>query len=56
VRRHQPQRLLDRALLVRADREAEIAGVDLLLVGRQRDPRAGLGNPLDADEDFQISS
>ena len=36
----EPQRLLDRALLVRADREPEVARVDRLLVGGERDPRA----------------
>jgi hypothetical protein len=50
----EPQRLLDRALLVRADREAEVAGVDLLLVDGERDPRAGLRDALDADGDVQL--
>jgi hypothetical protein len=49
----EPQRFLDRALLVRADREAEVAGVDLLLVRRERDPRPGLRDALDADGDVQ---
>jgi hypothetical protein len=49
----EPQRLLDSALLVRADREAEVAGVDLLLVCGERDPRAGFRDALDADRDVQ---
>src|SRR5262249_10308294 len=44
-------RLLDGALLVRADREPEVRGVDRPLVRRERDPRAGLGTPLDEDQD-----
>ena len=44
--------LLDAALLVRADREAEMPRVDLLLVGREHDPAAGHGHALDADQDF----
>ena len=46
-----PDRLLDGALLVRADREAEIADVDLGPVGRQDDPPARGRHPLDADQD-----
>jgi hypothetical protein len=52
----EPQRLLDRALLMRADREPEVAGVDLLLIGGERDPRAGFRNAFDADCDVQVSS
>ena len=51
LRLDDPDGLLDRALLVRADREAEVAGVDVLAVGGQEDPAAGRGHALDADED-----
>ena len=45
-------RFLDGAFLVGADREPEVARVDVLAVGRQRD-LAGRGrNALDADEDI----
>ena len=42
LRLDDPDRLLDAALLVRADREAEEARVDVLPVGGQHDPPAGL--------------
>ena len=51
IRLDQPDRLLDRALLVRADREPEIARVDRLLVGGQGDLSGRRRDPLDADED-----
>ena len=51
LRLDDPDGLLDRALLVRADREAEEPGVDRLPVGGQDDPAAGRGHALDADED-----
>src|SRR4029077_937662 len=44
-------RLLDRAFLVRADREPQIAGVDLLAVRGQGNLTGRRGNALDADED-----
>ena len=47
----QPDGLLGRALLMGADREAEIARVDLAGVGAEGHPTAGLGDPLDADQD-----
>ena len=40
LRLHEPHRLLDAALLVRGDREAEVARLDRLLVRRQHDPPA----------------
>src|SRR5215207_3056070 len=45
-----PDGLLDAALLVRADREAEVAGLDRALVVRQDDLAAGDRHALDADE------
>ena len=51
LRLDDPDRLLDRALLVRADGEAEVAGVDRLLVGGQRDLAGGRRDALDADQD-----
>ena len=56
LRLDDPDGFLDRALLVRADREAEVAGVDRLPVGRQDDPAAGRGDALDADEDLHATS
>ena len=52
----EPDRLLDRALLVRADDEAEELGVDVLRVGGQVDPAARGGDALDADEDVHASA
>src|SRR3989442_1180117 len=49
-----PERLLDRALLVRRDREAEQTRVDRLRVGGEGDPGPCLRNSLDADEDVQL--
>ena len=46
-----PDGLLDRAFLVRADREAQVAGIDRLLVGGQRDLPGRRRDALDADED-----
>ena len=43
--------LLDPALLVRTDREAEVAGLDRALVRGEDDLAAGDRHPLDADED-----
>ena len=51
VRLDEPDRLLDRALLVRADDEAEVRGVDAPAVGGQVDPAAGGGHALDEGED-----
>ena len=51
VRLDDPDRLLDRALLVRADGEAEVARVDRLLVGGQGDLAGRRRDPLDADQD-----
>ena len=48
---HQPHRLLHAALLVRADREAEVARLDRLLVVGEDHPPAGERHALDADED-----
>jgi hypothetical protein len=45
-------RLLDRALLVRADREPGRPGVDLLPVRGDRDLAAHRRDALDADENF----
>src|SRR5207302_9586297 len=42
---------LDRAFLVGTDRESEIARVDVLGVGRQRDLAGGGGDALDANQD-----
>ena len=47
----EPDRLLGAALLVRADREAEMAGRDRPLVVGEDDLAAGQRHPLDADED-----
>ena len=47
----EPHRLLDAALLVRADREAEVARLDRLLVGGEDHAPAGQRDALDADED-----
>ena len=47
----QPDRLLGPALLVRADGEAEVPGLDRALVVGQRRLAAGERDPLDADED-----
>ena len=44
-------RLLDAALLVRADREAEVACLDRALVAGEDDLSAGERHALDADED-----
>ena len=52
MRLDEPDRLLDAALLVRADREAEVPGVDRLLVVGQDDPPAGHRHALHADEDL----
>ena len=46
-----PDGLLDAALLVRADREAEVAGLDRALVVGEDDLAAGDRHALDADED-----
>ena len=46
-----PHRLLDRALLVRRDRETEVLRVDRLRVGGEHHLPAGDRHPLDADED-----
>ena len=51
VRLDEPHGLLDPALLVRADREAEVLGRDRLLVGREHDLPAGHRDALDADQD-----
>ena len=51
VRGREPDRLLDRALLVRADRVPEEGVSTAWASGRQGDPRSGLGHALDADED-----
>ena len=51
-----PHRLLDAALLVRADREAEVARLERLLVGRQDHLAAGERDALDADEDPHVST
>src|SRR3954452_25420028 len=48
---HEPHRLLDPALLVRRDHEAEVARLERLLVGRQDLLAAGERHALDADED-----
>ena len=48
---HEPDRLLHAALLVRADREAEVASLERLLVGRQHHLAARERHALDADED-----
>ena len=48
---HQPHGLLHAALLVRADREAEVARLERLLVGGQHHLAAGERHALDADED-----
>ena len=50
VRLDEPDRLLDAALLVRADREAEVAGLDRLAVVGEDDVPAGHRHALDADE------
>ena len=47
----EPHGLLDAALLVRADREAEVARLERLLVVCQDHPAARERHPLDADED-----
>ena len=47
----QPDRLLGATLLVGADREPEVAGLDRALVLGQRDLAAGQRDPLDAHED-----
>ena len=47
----QPHRLLRPALLVRADREAEVAGRDRTLVFGEHDLASRQGHSLDADED-----
>src|SRR3954452_6254055 len=47
----EPHRLLDPALLVRRDREAEVARLERLLVGREHHLAAGQRHALDADED-----
>ena len=52
----QPHRLLDAALLVGADREAEVAGLELLLVRGQHHLAAGQRHALDADEDVHVST
>ena len=49
-------RLLDRALLVRADREPGHPGVDLLPVRGHRDLAAYGGDALDADEYLHAAS
>ena len=54
MRLDDPDRLLDRALLVRADREPEVAGVDRLLVGGQGDLPGRGRDALDADEDVHV--
>ena len=46
-----PHGLLDAALLVRADREAEVAGLDRALVRGEDHLAAGQRHALDADED-----
>ena len=48
----EPHRLLDAALLVGADREAEMLRLDRLLVLGEDDPAAGHRHALDADEDL----
>ena len=50
VRLDEAHGLLHRALLVRADREAEVLRVDRLLVRRQHHAAAGERHPLHADE------
>ena len=47
----QPDRLLDAALLVRADREAEVLRLDRLLVGGEDDPPARHRHALHAGQD-----
>jgi hypothetical protein len=49
----QPHRLLGGALLVRAHREAQEPGVDLLRVLGEHDASTGDGHALDADQDVQ---
>src|SRR5205814_1304209 len=51
TRLHQPQRLLDRALFVRADSEAEMACVNGLLVGCEGDFATGGGHAFNANKD-----
>ncbi len=51
VRLDQPDGLLDAALLVRADREAEVLRLDRLRVLGEDDLPARHRHPLDADED-----
>jgi hypothetical protein len=51
VRRDEAHGLLHRALLVGAHGEAQVAGVDLLLVRGQRELAGGRRHALDADED-----
>ena len=48
---HEPDRLLHAALLVGADREAEVASLERLLVGGQHHLAARERHALDADED-----
>ena len=52
VRLDEAHGLLDAALLVRADREAEVPRLDRLLVGGEHDPAARHGHALDADQDL----
>jgi hypothetical protein len=52
IRLDEANGLLHPALLVRTDREAEVAGVDCLPVVRQDDPAAGHRHPLHAREDL----
>ena len=52
VRLDEADRLLDAALLVRADREPEVLRLERLLVGGQHHLAAGQGNALHADQDL----
>ena len=54
MRLDQPHRLLDPALLMRADREAQVARLDRLLVGREHHPPARERHALYADEDPHV--
>src|SRR4029079_2091063 len=51
VRLDEPHGLLDTALLVRADREPEVPGLDRPVVVREHDRAAGHRHPFHADED-----
>ena len=47
-----PHRLLDAAFLVRADREAEMSGLERPGIGRKHHLSAREGHPFDTDEDL----